>query len=44
MLEAKNNLDRRYELDWLRVIAIVILFFYHTGMMFVSWDWHISNK
>ncbi|MFY9221128.1 MAG: acyltransferase family protein [Blastocatellia bacterium] len=44
MLEAKNNLDRRYELDWLRVIAIAILFFYHTGMMFVSWDWHISNK
>lgn len=44
MLEAKNNLDRSYELDWLRVIAIIILFFYHTGMMFVSWDWHISNK
>lgn len=30
-------------LDWLRVIAIGILLFYHVGMMFVSWGWHIQN-
>lgn len=30
-------------LDWLRVIAILILLFYHVGMMFVSWGWHIQN-
>ncbi|WP_128548534.1 acyltransferase family protein [Larkinella soli] len=34
---------RRYDLDWLRVIAIVILLFYHTGMIFVSWGWHIES-
>jgi glucans biosynthesis protein C len=34
----------RYEfLDWLRVLAIALLVFYHTGMMFVGWGWHIEN-
>ena len=34
----------RYDfLDWLRVIAIFILLFFHTGMLFVGWDWHIEN-
>ena len=35
----------RYEfLDWLRVIAILILLFFHTGMLFVGWGWHITNE
>lgn len=34
---------RRYDLDWLRLIAIIILLFYHTGMLFCSWDWHVKN-
>ena len=34
----------RYEfLDWLRVIAIFVLLFFHTGMLFVGWGWHIEN-
>jgi peptidoglycan/LPS O-acetylase OafA/YrhL len=34
----------RYDfLDWLRVIAIFVLLFFHTGMIFVGWDWHIVN-
>ena len=34
----------RYEfLDWLRVIAIFVLLFFHTGMLFVGWGWHITN-
>ncbi len=34
----------RYDfLDWLRVIAIFVLLFFHTGMMFVGWGWHIEN-
>ena len=34
----------RYEfLDWLRVIAIFLLLFFHTGMLFVGWGWHITN-
>lgn len=34
----------RYEfLDWLRVIAIFVLLFFHTGMVFVGWGWHVEN-
>jgi glucan biosynthesis protein C len=34
----------RYDfLDWLRVIAIFVLLFFHTGMLFVGWGWHIVN-
>ena len=35
---------RRNDLDWLRLIAIVILLFYHTGMWFNTWDWHVKNN
>ena len=38
------NTDRRHDLDWLRFIAIVILLFFHTGMLFNPWDWHIKNN
>ncbi|UFH57416.1 acyltransferase family protein [Spirosoma sp. KNUC1025] len=34
---------RRYDLDWLRIIAILTLLFYHTGMIYVSWNWHIKS-
>jgi surface polysaccharide O-acyltransferase-like enzyme len=38
------NQTQRYEfLDWLRVIAIFVLIFFHTGMLFVGWGWHITN-
>lgn len=35
---------RRYEIDWLRVIAFLLLIFYHTGMFFVPWDFHFKNN
>lgn len=35
---------RRHDLDWLRLIAIVILLFFHTGMWFNPWDWHVKNN
>jgi surface polysaccharide O-acyltransferase-like enzyme len=34
---------REYGLDWLRVFAFLVLIFYHTGMLFVSWPWHVKN-
>lgn len=37
----KNN--RRYDLDWLRVIAFYILIFFHVGMVFVPWEFHLKN-
>jgi glucan biosynthesis protein C len=34
---------RRYDLDWLRIAAFGLLIFYHIGMFFVSWDWHVKS-
>ncbi len=36
-------MERRYDIDWLRVLAFALLIFYHTGMFFVPWGWHIKN-
>ncbi|MCB0832640.1 MAG: acyltransferase family protein, partial [Bacteroidetes bacterium] len=35
---------RRYELDWIRVIAFSLLILFHTGMFFNTWDWHVKNN
>lgn len=36
--------ERRYDLDWLRVFAIILLHFFHSAMPFVvEWGWHIKN-
>jgi hypothetical protein len=34
---------RRYDLDWLRVGVFALLIFYHVGMFFVPWGWHLKN-
>ncbi|HYR10305.1 MAG TPA: acyltransferase [Longimicrobium sp.] len=35
---------RRHDLDWLRVIAIVLLLFFHSAMPYVAeWGWHLKN-
>ena len=39
-----NNQPRRHDLDWLRLMAIVILLFFHTGMLFNQWGWHVKNS
>lgn len=35
--------ERMYDLDWLRVIAIIILLFFHAGMVFISWTWYFMQ-
>jgi len=35
--------NRRYELDWLRVLAILIVFLYHSTRFFNLGDWHVKN-
>jgi glucans biosynthesis protein C len=35
--------SRRYDLDWLRIIAFGLLILYHTGMYYVTWDFHIKS-
>ena len=34
---------RRHDLDWLRIIAFLLLIFYHIGMFYVPWDWHVKS-
>jgi glucan biosynthesis protein C len=34
---------RLYFLDWVRILAFFILVFYHVGMYYVSWDWHVKS-
>lgn len=34
---------RRYELDWLRVLAILAVFFFHSVRFFDPGDWHVKN-
>ncbi|MBL4869932.1 MAG: acyltransferase family protein [Robiginitomaculum sp.] len=34
---------RRYDLDWLRILAFGLLIFYHIGMFYVSWDFHVKS-
>jgi glucan biosynthesis protein C len=36
--------QRRYDLDWLRVLAFLGVFFYHCSRFFDEGDWHIKNS
>jgi glucan biosynthesis protein C len=36
---------RRWDIDWLRVLAVLLLFPFHTGMIFhPQWNWYIKNN
>src|SRR5512139_2836563 len=35
--------QRRYDLDWLRVLAFAMVFVYHCSRFFDESDWHIKN-
>ena len=35
--------NRRYELDWLRILAILVVFLYHSTRFFDLGDWHMKN-
>ena len=35
-------MQRHYGLDWLRIGAFAILIFYHIGMVFVPWGFHVK--
>ena len=38
-----STIERWYWLDWLRVIAMGTIFFYHSGRPFIITPWHIMN-
>jgi peptidoglycan/LPS O-acetylase OafA/YrhL len=44
MTTGTKNTGRRYDLDWLRVLAFGLLILYHVGMYYVAdWGWHIKS-
>ncbi|SFU84078.1 acyltransferase family protein [Pseudoduganella namucuonensis] len=38
-----DRAPRLYFLDWIRICAFFLLILYHTGMYYVSWDWHVKS-
>ncbi len=36
-------MERRHELDWMRVIAVLMLFFYHSARVFDFSDFYVKN-
>jgi glucan biosynthesis protein C len=36
--------QRRYDLDWVRILAFLLLIFYHVGMYYVTWDWQVKSS
>ena len=36
--------NRRYNVDWVRVLAFDLLILYHIGCVFASFDFHIKNN
>ncbi len=36
--------ERRHDIDALRALAFLLLIFYHIGMFYVSWDWHVKSN
>ena len=43
MTYEKTKPERRVDLDWIRIIAFGLLIFYHVGMLFVPWDFHVKS-
>jgi glucan biosynthesis protein C len=39
---ASDN-TRLYFLDWVRILAFFLLIFYHVGMYYVTWGWHVKS-
>ena len=38
-----NTTPRRHDLDWLRVLAILSVFVFHSFRFFTHEDWHDTN-
>lgn len=36
-------MQRRHDLDAVRIAAFALLVLYHVGMYYVSWDWHVKS-
>jgi glucan biosynthesis protein C len=45
MAHNDSDIQRRYDLDWLRVLVFGVLIFYHVGMLYVAdWGFHYKSE
>lgn len=42
--EVKSKPERRYDIDWLRVLAMLSIFLFHCARFFNYDDWHVKNN
>jgi peptidoglycan/LPS O-acetylase OafA/YrhL len=42
MMQTKN-LERRHDIDWLRVLAVLLLIYFHTARIFDTDDFYVKN-
>jgi len=42
-LNATGQNGRSHDLDWIKVLVMLIVFLYHVSMFFNSYPWHIKN-
>ena len=38
-----SQADRLFFLDWVRILVFAILVFYHVGMYYVTWEFHVKS-
>ncbi|WP_226643123.1 acyltransferase family protein [Mesobacillus subterraneus] len=43
-MEKNTVLTRHFDMDWIKVLATLLVFLYHCSMFFNSFDWHIKNN
>lgn len=43
-MENNTVLTRHFDMDWIKVLAMLVVFLYHCSMFFNSFDWHIKNN
>ena len=36
--------ERKYYLDWLRIVAFFLLILYHVGMLYVTWGYNLKSE
>jgi fucose 4-O-acetylase-like acetyltransferase len=41
--KVKSKPERRYDIDWLRVLAMLSVFLFHCARFFDYEDWHVKN-
>lgn len=44
MQRGPREKDRRFDIDWVRVIAILFVFFFHCARFFNDEGWHVKNN